>query len=327
MKILFVFTGGTIGSEYNGDVIGLNSDTPYALLDAYSKKYSVDFDYCVAKPYSTLSEYNSGRELSLLVSAISNAENCDGIIIAHGTDTLQYTAAALGYFFGSNCTPICLVSSNYPLSDGRANGLSNLHAAISLIKSKSERGVFVPYKNSDAEKTEIHRATRLLAHDAFSDSLRSVKGRSYGYVDSKGIFLKNPEFSESHDLLSAPIVKELASTAEGILRISACVGMTYPSLEGVKYILIDSYHSGTVDTQSKQAREFYLSASERGIKTFLSGAYQGAQYQSVKEFEALSIIPICDIAPISLYIKLWLYSQRETVDKNLLLSSRGGDIC
>ena len=31
MKILFVFTGGTIGSAYNGDIISLNAKMPYAL--------------------------------------------------------------------------------------------------------------------------------------------------------------------------------------------------------------------------------------------------------------------------------------------------------
>ena len=326
MKILFVFTGGTIGSVYSGNVIGLDSKMPYALIEEYSKKYPIDFDYDVISPYSSLSENNTGTELSLLISTVFQANDFDGIIIAHGTDTLQYTAAALGYFFGNSCKPICVVSSNYPISDVRANGIYNLHSAISLIKLKSEKGVFVAYKNPNDNKTVIHRASRLLSHDAFSDSLRSAGGAYYGFFDESGSFVRNPDFTEKADAISAPASKEISATAGNILLLSSCVGMTYPSLDGIKYVLIDSYHSGTVDTASEQARRFYFSARERGISVFLAGAYGGVQYQSVKEFEPLSIIPIPNIAPIALYLKLWLYSQSGAVEKELLLSSRGGDI-
>ena len=326
MKILFVFTGGTIGSAYNGDIISLNAKMPYALIDEYSKKYPIDFDFDVISPYSVLSENNTGLEISSLINTIARANGFDGIVIAHGTDTLQYTAAALGYFFGNSCKPICVVSSNYPISDVRANGIYNLHSAISLIKLKSEKGVFVAYKNSDDNKTVLHRASRLLAHDAFSDLLRSARGAYYGFFDESGSFVRNPDFTEKADAISAPASKEISATAGNILLLSSCVGMTYPSLDGIEYVLIDSYHSGTVDTASEQARRFYFSARERGISVFLAGAYGGAQYQSTKEFDSLSIIPIPNIAPIALYVKLWLYSQNGIVDKELLLSSRGGDV-
>ena len=326
MKILFVFTGGTIGSAYNGDIISLNAKMPYALIDEYSKKYPIDFDFDVISPYSVLSENNTGLEISSLINTIAQANGFDGIVIAHGTDTLQYTAAALGYFFGNSCKPICVVSSNYPISDVRANGIYNLHSAISLIKLKSVKGVFVAYKNSDDNKTVLHRASRLLAHDVFSDLLRSARGAYYGFFDESGDFVKNTDFTEKPDTISAPVMKDFSAMAERILLLSSHVGMTYPSLDGIEHVLIDSYHSGTVDTASEQARRFYFSARERGISVFLAGAYGGAQYQSTKEFDSLSIIPIPNIAPIALYVKLWLYSQNGIVDKELLLSSRGGDV-
>ena len=57
------------------------------------------------------------------------SEKYDGIIITHGTDTLQYTSAMLGYMFDDVSIPIVLVSSNYVLEDKRANGLINLSKA------------------------------------------------------------------------------------------------------------------------------------------------------------------------------------------------------
>ena len=328
MKILFVFTGGTIGSTSDGKYISPDAKKPYSLLDAYSRRYGVDFDYTVCEPYRALSENNTGKELKMLICAIESAKSYDGIIVTHGTDTLQYTAAALGYCFGNACAPICIVSSNYPIEDERANGICNLHAAIELIKTGYARGVFVPYRNQGENITRIHRATRLLPHDAFSDTVRSVKGIEYGYFADDGSFAANSDFTELSDELSLPSIDKLCEQATEIVRMQAFVGMTYPTLDdSVRYVIIDAYHSGTVDTVSQGARAFFEEARARGIKVFLSGAYGGEQYGSAIAFEELSIVPIKDISPISLYIKLWLYSLDREVDARLLSKSRAGDIC
>ena len=49
----------------------------------------------------------------------------DGVIITHGTDTLQYTAAFTGYIMAGAQIPIVLVSANYVLEDVRSNGVDN----------------------------------------------------------------------------------------------------------------------------------------------------------------------------------------------------------
>lgn len=328
MKILFVFTGGTVGSTLEGEFISPDSKKSRVLLDAYSQRYGIDFEYDTVEPYSALSENNTGTELKSIISTLSKAHGYDGTVIAHGTDTLQYTAAALGYCFGNDCAPICIVSSNYPIEDERANGLYNLYGAISLIRSRQARGVFVAYKNSCDNKISIHRATRLLAHNAFEDSLFSAKGAEFGFVEDRGGFYKNPLFVEKIDETEAPDVTNLLPGASNILRLNSHVGMNYPKLsENVKYILIESYHSGTINVRNEEALAFFNDAKRLKIKVFMSGVMNGARYASAESFEELSVIPIKNIAPIALYIKLWLYSLSCDVDEFLLLKSRGGDIC
>lgn len=328
MKILFVFLGGTIGSTLSGEYIALDAQKSHALLDSYSSRFGIDFEYDIIEPYFVLSENNTGAELYLLLSALKGVCEYDGIIVAHGTDTLQYTASALGYYFGNATAPICLVSSNYPIEDERANGLYNLYGAVSLIKSQNAKGVFVSYRNGNEDIIRIHRATRLLAHDAFSDTLRSARGEEYGFVVLNGDFVKNIRFYEQDDKLFAPNIDALTSSSKQILRLFSYVGMNYPILsDGIKYILIDSYHSGTLNTEDENAKAFFVEAKKRGVKVFMSGAYGGAQYLSTSVFDELSIVPIRNITPIALYIKLWFYSCSCEVDKALLTQSRGGDIC
>lgn len=328
MKVLFVFTGGTIGSTLKDGYISADTEKPYLLIDAYCKKYSIDFDYDICAPFTELSENNTGMTLKNLISVIDLSKEYSGIVVMHGTDTLQYTSAALGYYFGLSKIPICIVSSNYPIEDKRANGLYNLFGAISLIRDGEHRGVFTVYKNSGEEVIKIHRASRLLFHDAFSDELRSVCGLEYGYIDSNGCFYRSSCYSEKDDAIGAPMLETLAERSDSILWIRAFVGMNYPTLfDGLKYVLIDAYHSGTVDTKSNKARLFFREAKRKNIKVFLSGVSDLDPYESTSVFDELSIIPIKKISPIALYIKLWFYSQSDEVDENILGSSRGGDIC
>ena len=139
MNIAVIFTGGTIGSSIQQNYVSTDSQMPYRLLEMYNEsqaKDNPDFPHFITvEPYTTLSEYMNGLHLNLLIASVREqlAQEIDGIIITHGTDTLPFTAAALGMCFAYAEIPILLVSSNYILDDPRANGLTNFTAAVDYI--------------------------------------------------------------------------------------------------------------------------------------------------------------------------------------------------
>lgn len=325
MKLLFVFTGGTIGSTVSGDVISVDESKPYIILKKYAERYFVDFTYDTLEPFYELSENFSGEHISRLIRTVV-AENgkYDGIIVTHGTDTLQYSAAALGYALGNDCNPVCLVSANFTLEDSRSNGIDNLHAAVNLIRLGSERGVFVPYRNNEGEDVQIHRATRLSASLTFSDDLFSVGELPLGTMTEDGCLLKNPDYREIPDQIAPPAVTHVGELAP-ILRVYPYPGMSYPPISGdVRAVILETYHSGTVNTKSAKTRAFLEEAKARGIQVFVTGATGAAAYDSTELLDELSVIPLVRIAPIAAFMKLWLYG--ETADKALIHASRGGDI-
>ena len=197
MKILVVFTGGTIGSCYNDGVISPDSNTRYKLIEMYKQNGGyAEFD--AISPYTVLSENLNGEYFNLLYNSVKeNINNYDGIIVTHGTDTLQYTSAVLSYMFGLCNTPIVLVSANYPLESEKSNGLENFSAAVDFIKSGNNKGVFVAYKNN-GEHANIHRASRLQKHLAYSDKIESVNNIYYGEIIN-GNFIKNINYTEKQD--------------------------------------------------------------------------------------------------------------------------------
>ena len=308
MKILFVFTGGTIGSTQKGGYICKDKGKAYTLLEMYKNKYGINFDYDTLEPYYELSENNTGVNLFKLANCVKDNlyKDYDGIIVTHGTDTLQYTASALSYALGSDTVPVCIVSSNYTLTDLRSNGVENLQGAVKFIERKANRGVWVPYKNPN-ENLKIHRGTRLLSNYAFSDSFESIFNMEYGQFDKDFSFVKNPDYVEKADEISPLYVENIGELSKGIMVINPYVGMSYPQIgKDVKYIIHNSFHSGTINTASSSAESFFKEAKERNIKVYLTGTTEGAVYESTGKFKEFNITCVNNIAPISVYVKLWL---------------------
>jgi len=183
MRILTVFTGGTIGSLVGSDgKISTEEATKYLLIDEYEKKYGKKSEFDTIEPYRILSENLKANHLTELIAVLQKVfteKTYDGVIITHGTDTLQYTSAALQYVFGAVDFPIILVSSDFVLTDPKANGLINFAAAVDFIEGKYGTGVFVSYCNP-GENPKFHRGTRMQNSLSFAADVNSILGGEYG---------------------------------------------------------------------------------------------------------------------------------------------------
>ncbi len=329
MKLLFIFTGGTIGSVLRHDHISPDTSRVISLPELYERQYGERLCYDTASPYLVLSEYSTGEHLSQLCACVAARmrDGYDGIVVTHGTDTLQYAAAALSYALADTPVPICLVSSNLPLDHPEANGLAHLHAALCFIQQAHTPGVFVPYRNQ-GEPLRIHRGSRLLERVAFSDRVCSVGERYYGTVSADGVFCKNPAYRELPDALTPIGAIPLAPTAREILCVHPYPGYLYPTPESqVRYVLHHTYHAGTLNTADPEAKRFFALARARGIPVFVTGVTAGTAYESAATFGELGLVPVWGIAPIAAFVKLWLLHQKYgKVTGELLQRPLGGDL-
>lgn len=327
MKILVVFTGGTIGSTLSGGVISPDDKNARLLLETYKAENKDCPEFAAAEPYYALSENNTGETLSSLIFFVCDEmkKNYDGIIIAHGTDTLQYSAAALSYALGINSKPVLLVSSNYVLTDKRANGLENFSRAVDFIRERRGTGVFVSYKNSDG-RTYIHRASRLTTHHEYSDDIFSVKNLYYGSFNGD-TFIKNPDFTESADEIPPFGKTNLKRHSESIAVIQPYVGIKWAEpCADVKSVLIKTYHSGTLCTADPSLKVFTDKLKSRGISCFICGAGNSEIYESAEHFDeyGFKIIPQCSY--ISQYVKLWFALEHGMDFGEIYGKSLGGDL-
>lgn len=302
MKINLILTGGTIGSVYNDGVITPASSAECLLINNYTKVYGEGVEFSVHTPYVILSETLSGDVLNKLIDAIRDKLNddSDGIIVAHGTDTLQYSACAASYCLGSDIKPVLFVSANYPLENPLSNGNINFEAAVEFIKQKAGRGVFVSYSN-DLKSVNFHYPTRLLRHGEYDHKVFSLNGEYATYIDGVINFNK----SVCKDQISVQS-KTFTNTC-GILNITVSPFEEYNySLENVKAIIFTPYHSGTLNTNSPLFKKFCQRVSEANLPMYVTGVVAGGEYQSMNAYADLNVIPIYDLPAIPLAVKLWL---------------------
>lgn len=303
MKILVIFTGGTIGSVVKEGWISTDSSAKYTLINTY-RSTSDDVVFETKAPYTVLSENLSAAELKKLQKEVINAldGDYDGIIVTHGTDTLQYTASALEYSVCGCNIPVVLVSSDYPLEDKRANGHANFKAAVEFIRSKQAGGVFVSYKNDNKEFADIHIASHIFQHSECSANIYSIDGFPYALYDGKKIINSGNTVADNcKGLQFIPF-----ADSSDILVIDSHPGdsFSYP-LDSTKAVLIKPYHSATLNTSGSAFQSFCKKAKEKSIPVFVANVHPGISYESTKLFEKMGIITLPFGTYISAYMKIW----------------------
>jgi L-asparaginase len=302
-NILVIFTGGTIGSTVTKGTINTDPSTHFLLLDMFYKHYSnhKNIHFKTLQPYHLLSENLTPGVWTTLIQTIerTNPTHFDGIIVTHGTDTLAYTAAALGLYFNALPIPIFLVSSQLPLDNPDANGLDNFNFAVNAIINGNPAGIFVPYRNPCDAKVSCHNATQLSCSPQLSNDFFSIKTRKETPIlterKSQTVPLK-PYFSDK------------------ILMIKPYPGLDYThfDLSDIQAILHDVYHSGTACTttqwgDSVSVLPFIKKCQQHHIPVFFAPMFNSSDcYQSTVDFIAHGAEILWNMTLETTYVKLCL---------------------
>lgn len=312
-NILVVFTGGTIGSIAEEGTIKTSGVAPFRLIKAFQDRGS-DYrriNFKTVQPVEILSENLHPLVWQMLIRVIESErlELYDGVIITHGTDTLAYTAAALGFYFHDLKIPMLLVSSDYPLDNPLANGHENFACAVEFIRQMGLAGVYVPYRNQQ-QICQVHQGTRLASSFQLGGDFASVQGKSFMHYQDGRFTLLNPvrQKQPSATIKLAPVF------AKDILMIKPYPGLDYDHFElsRVRAVLHDLYHSGTACTTRQWGDNHSLLAfirrcREQGISVFLAPAQKhGDTYETTRAMVEEGAEMIWNMSIEAAYVKLLL---------------------
>lgn len=109
----------------------------------------------------------------------------DGIVITHGTDTMQYTAAMLSFMLQDLPMPVVLVGSQRSSDRGSSDSASNLISAVNFAANGNAAGVFIcMHENEDDKNCLIHAGVSVRKmHTSRRDAFRSINSLPVAKVD------------------------------------------------------------------------------------------------------------------------------------------------
>lgn len=151
-RILALHTGGTISMSASNDTVKTNEENP--LLDSKFINENIDLvnEVILNKP----SEHITPEDMLVIKKRVKKAietHECDGIVITHGTDTLEETAYFLDLTI-PNEIPVVLTGAMRSSNELGSDGVYNFQSAILTAASDeaSSKGVLVVMND------EIHTA-------------------------------------------------------------------------------------------------------------------------------------------------------------------------
>lgn len=288
MKILTIFTGGTIGSV-QGENYGLDvyDKTKEMLMERYKNSSGGDIEFIERSPFFNLSETRIPSELTELIQCIEKnlAESHKGVLIVHGTDTMPFVSSILAFCLSHLNVPIVMTGANYPIDDRRSNGYRNFAASIDFIKDKHapKSGVFVVFENNYDKRCLVHLGSRLLEAEAFNDEFSSIGGIHYGEITNGHFERYDDRINPSNAELKMPRPQSIknypVNFADNILYISPYPGLRYDLYDKlikatpIKAVIHSMHHTGTACVRAEEGSPYCLAqfierCAGRGIKVY-----------------------------------------------------------
>lgn len=179
-NVLVLSTGGTIASRVDYRTGAVNP--ALTAQDLYNSipelKDHVNVDAKVAM--SILSENIRTEDWTNIAKSVAKAikEGIDGVVIAHGTDTMAYTAAALTFALQNLPVPVALVGSQRSSDRPSSDASLNLIGAANLVgKTDVAEVMVVMHGQSDDSYLYAHRGSRVRKlHTSRRDAFQTVNG-------------------------------------------------------------------------------------------------------------------------------------------------------
>lgn len=182
-KVLIIFTGGTIAMKIDPDlhaaIPALNADEIISTVTNIKNYAELEImNFCnLPSPHITPKLM---MELASVVKKNIERDDITGVVITHGTDTLEETAYLLDLVIKSD-KPIVVVGAMRNYSELGYDGSSNLSAAIctAISPRAKKQGVLVVMNNEVNAASEVTK-TNTLSLDTF----KSPEFGPLGIVDN-----------------------------------------------------------------------------------------------------------------------------------------------
>ena len=321
-NILLLLVGGTICSALNEKgTLSVQSEAGTALADSFENSDSAwvgrvhlhqTRNLGILSENMTTDKWNT--VIDTLKEYLSNARY-DGIIIAHGTDTLAFSAALFSMLMSKADIPVFLVSAQLPLAKTATNGRENFRVAVESICRGISPRVYVPYKNTKDNRMYLHIGARLRQCENYSDDFFSSGALDITAMNEDNYPAYFQELDDRFPLANRQdgiTLYTVGKLTDCVLKLSPYVGLRYDAIayDRFKAVLHGTFHAGTACAQGERNAVGYLldACLAAGVPVYISPMkMMGEVYDTVRVInEHTNVYPLYGCTNETTYVKLLL---------------------
>jgi L-asparaginase/Glu-tRNA(Gln) amidotransferase subunit D len=185
MNGLLIYTGGTLGGKRRGRGPVVADYKPAGFTRLLKDRLPEAADWGVESALGKLSENVAPADWAVLARMIDAGirEGVRGIVVAHGTDTMIYTACALRWLLKGLPVPVVLTGSNLPLGDSGTDAIRNLTHAMALARSARKRpGVWISFAGRPGGESLVLGPANARKEASRPDCFQPVWGAAPGII-------------------------------------------------------------------------------------------------------------------------------------------------
>jgi glutamyl-tRNA(Gln) amidotransferase subunit D len=338
-KVVIMSTGGTIASrvDYRTGAVrsALSASDLYGVVPELSEIARVETEIIFSLYSENITPQHWGEIAKAIADKISQGAN--GVVIAHGTDTMAYTAAALSFALQNLPVPVIIVgaqrSSDRPSSDAATNLIGAVEAAA---RAPFAEVTLAMHQTVSDTAIVFHRGTRVRkCHTSRRDTFKSINATPIATVHAEGtkqisMLTNNYHKRDSNrQLVLKPAFSDKVALVKFHPGLDPAVIDWYVE-RGFKGILLEGSGLGHV---SKFCFDAIETANERGVVVALAsqciwGRVNMNVYDTGRDLLNRGVVPLEDMFPETALVKLmWVLGQTSNVEeaKKLMKQNIAGE--
>ena len=335
-KVTIISTGGTIASrvDYRTGAVrpALTASDLYSVVPELANIARIDTQIL----FSLLSENITPKHWTEIAKAVSKqiSEGVDGVVIAHGTDTMGYTAAALSFALQNLPVPVIIAGSQRSADRPSSDAATNLTGAVTTAAKAPFAEVAVAMHETTSDTSIVlHRGTKTRkCHTSRRDTFQSVNAHPMARVQKQKITMLTQEYQKRDSARKLTLKPEFN---EKVALVKFYPGMNPTIIDscvekGCRGIVLEGTGLGHISSYACKA---IRNAIEHNVVVGMTsqciwGRVNMNVYGQGRDLLALGVIPLEDMLPETAIVKLmWIFGQIKDVReaKKLLKTNIAGE--
>ncbi|MBS7639625.1 MAG: Glu-tRNA(Gln) amidotransferase subunit GatD [Candidatus Bathyarchaeia archaeon] len=336
-RVSILSTGGTIASrvDYRTGAVRpvISASDLYSIVPELADIAVIDAEIL----FSVFSEDLTPKHWSAMAEAVARhiTRGVDGVIIAHGTDTMGYSAAALSFALQNLPVPVVLVgaqrSEDRPSSDAPLNLIG---AVLAASRAPFAEVTVAMHETPSDDSIILHRGTKVRkCHTSRRDAFKTVNAKPLARVIGDRIIMLTNEYrprDTGRRLVLRANFDERATLIKFYPGMNPKIIDWYVS-EGYRGIVLEGTGLGHVRRECFPAIK---RAIESGVIVGMTsqciwGRINMNVYSNGRDLLAMGVIPLGDmLAETALVKMMWCLAQSTDPEevKRLLLTNLAGEI-